>query len=138
MPFPVSGAPQRSSKKYCYSFNNNDGRCGRGQNCKYPHVCEKCGGAHFKRLCRQPYKGKSQPKLTTDQRTTMSPIKYELLPSPKVVTPIHPELIKHYLVVYDKTSTNFYLQVSLKGLGYLMKEIGNFVLIGTSHQQQKK
>ena len=29
-PFPVSGAPQRSSKKYCYSFNNNDGRCERG------------------------------------------------------------------------------------------------------------
>ena len=33
--------------------------------------------------------------LTTDQRTT---IKNELLQSPKVVTPIHPELIKHYLV----------------------------------------
>ena len=36
LPFPVSGAPQRStlwsSKKYCYSFNNNDGRCERGQN----------------------------------------------------------------------------------------------------------
>ena len=35
LPFPVSGAPQRSSlwssKKYCYSFNNNDGRCERGQ-----------------------------------------------------------------------------------------------------------
>jgi hypothetical protein len=30
LPFPVSGAPQRSSKKYCYSFNNNDGRCERG------------------------------------------------------------------------------------------------------------
>jgi hypothetical protein len=41
------------------------------------------------------------------QRTTMSPIKNELLPSPKVVTPIHPELIKHYLVGYDMPSTNF-------------------------------
>ena len=63
LPFPVSGAPQRSSNKYCYSFNNNNGRCERGLNCKYPHVCEKCGRAHFKRLGRQPYKGKSQPKF---------------------------------------------------------------------------
>ena len=50
LPFPVSGAPQRSSNKYCYSFNNNNGRCERGLNCKYPHVCEKCGRAHFKVL----------------------------------------------------------------------------------------
>jgi hypothetical protein len=32
---------------------------------------------------------------------------------------------------------SFYLQVSLKGLGYLMRELGNSVLIGTSHQQQQ-
>jgi hypothetical protein len=36
LPFPVD--------EYCYSFNDNDGRCERGQNCKYPHVCEKHGG----------------------------------------------------------------------------------------------
>ena len=88
-----------------------------------------CADNHIKERVNQ--------SLTTDKRTTMSPIKDEVLPSPKVVTPIHPELIKHYLVGYDKTSTNFYLQVSLKGLGYLMRELGNSVLIGTSHQQQK-
>ena len=79
LPFPVSGAPQRSSlwisKKYCYSFNNNDGRCERGQNCKYPHVCEKCGGGHFKRLCRQPYKGKSQPKFNNRPKNDNVPNK---------------------------------------------------------------
>jgi hypothetical protein len=37
-----------------------------------------------------------------------------------------------------KLQQTFYLQVSLKGLGYLMREIRNFVLIGTSHQQQKQ
>ena len=33
------------------SFNNNKGKCERGQNCQYPHVCEKCGGAHFRQIC---------------------------------------------------------------------------------------
>ena len=40
-------------------------------------------------------KERVNPGLTTDQRTTMSPTKNELLPSPKVVTPIHQEIIKH-------------------------------------------
>jgi hypothetical protein len=93
-------------------------------------ILRDCTDNHIKERVNQ--------SLTTDQRTTMSPIKNELLPSPKVVTPIHPELIKHYLVVYDKTSTNFLFTGFTQGLGYLMKEIGNFVLIGTSHQQQKK
>ena len=62
-------------------------------------ILRDCADNHIKERVNQ--------RLTTDQRTTMSPIKYELLPSPKVVTPIRPELIKHYLVVYDKTSTNF-------------------------------
>ena len=75
LPFPVSGVSQRSSKKYCYSFNNNDGRCERGQNCKYPHVCEKCGEGHFKRLCRQPYKGKSKPKFNNRPKNDNVPNK---------------------------------------------------------------
>jgi hypothetical protein len=62
-------------------------------------ILRDCADNHIKERVNQ--------SLTTDQRTTMSPIKNELLPSPKVVTPIHPELIKHYLVGYDKTSTNF-------------------------------
>ena len=53
-------------------------------------ILRDCADNHIKERVNQ--------SLTTDQRTTMSPIKIELLPSPKVVTPIHPELIKHYLV----------------------------------------
>jgi hypothetical protein len=75
--------------------------------------------------------------LTTDQRTTMSPIKNELLPSPKVVTHIHPELIKHYLVGYNKSSTHFLFTGFTQGFRITYEEIGNFVLIGTSHQQQQ-
>jgi hypothetical protein len=82
LPFPVSGAPQRSSKKSVARV-----------------ILRDCADNHIKERVNQ--------SLTTDQRTTMSPIKNELLPSPKVVTPIHPELIKHYLVGYDKPSTNF-------------------------------
>ena len=79
LPFPVSGAPQRSSlwisKKYCYSFNNNDGRCERGQNCKYPHVCESVAGVIFRDCADNHIKERVNQSLTTDQRTTMSPIK---------------------------------------------------------------
>jgi hypothetical protein len=38
-------------------------------------VCEKCGGAHFKRLCRQPYKGKSQPKFNNRPKNDNVPNK---------------------------------------------------------------
>ena len=51
-PFPGTGAPNRSSR-YCFSFNNNNGKCSRGSSCKYPHVCERCGGGHSKKDCSQ-------------------------------------------------------------------------------------
>jgi hypothetical protein len=62
-------------------------------------ILRDCADNHIKERVNQ--------SITTDQRTTMSPIKNELLPSPKVVTHIHPELIKHYLVGYNKSSTHF-------------------------------
>jgi hypothetical protein len=46
-------------------------------------ILRDCADNHIKERVNQ--------SLTTDQRTTMSPIKNELLPSPKVVTHIHPE-----------------------------------------------
>ncbi|XP_062602455.1 uncharacterized protein LOC134264174 [Saccostrea cucullata] len=52
-PFLSAGVPLRNSRRglYCYSYNNN-GECERGPDCRYPHVCEKCGGMHSKKECK--------------------------------------------------------------------------------------
>ena len=33
----------------CWKFN--EGLCTFGKNCRYPHTCESCGGAHAKVHC---------------------------------------------------------------------------------------
>jgi hypothetical protein len=51
-PFPSTGVPMRNSKKgpYCYSYNS--GKCDRGPDCTYAHVCAKCRGMHGKKYCK--------------------------------------------------------------------------------------
>ena len=83
-PFPNKTLNEGGSKKhsYCYSFNNNKGKCERGQNCQYPHVCGKCGGAHFRQICPKERRaefsqsqfsaGNELPKTTTKQVGTFN------------------------------------------------------------------
>lgn len=48
-PFPVR---KNSPKWFCFQFNNKDGKCLNGNNCKHPHICQLCGSnAHSKRFC---------------------------------------------------------------------------------------
>lgn len=42
---------KRKPKVYCHSYNNNGGKCTRGQSCTYPHICELCGGSHDRSKC---------------------------------------------------------------------------------------
>jgi len=54
LPFPIRPSNEGGNKTkhaYCYSFNNNKGKCERGQNCLFPHVCENCGGPHHRQIC---------------------------------------------------------------------------------------
>jgi hypothetical protein len=36
--------------KTCHNFNR--GRCDPGKDCKFPHICSKCGGPHAVRSCK--------------------------------------------------------------------------------------
>lgn len=62
-PFLQTGAPEESSRKYCFSYNNKYGSCTRGSTCKYPHICGKCGGDHPRKFCR-PLQHRLLPQTT--------------------------------------------------------------------------
>lgn len=83
-PFPNKTPNEGGNRthSYCYSFNNNKGKCERGHNCQYPHMCEKCGGAHFRQICPKERRaefsqspisaGNQLPKTTTKQVGTFN------------------------------------------------------------------
>ena len=50
-------------KYYCYSYNNNDGKCVRGKTCKMPHLCQFCFGPHPRNKCPTP-RPKNAPSAT--------------------------------------------------------------------------
>lgn len=43
---------QEKRSAVCWLFN--EGRCSYAAKCKFPHVCEMCGGGHPKTHCAEP------------------------------------------------------------------------------------
>jgi len=99
---------------YCYSFNNNKGKCERGQNCLFPHVCEKCG-AHI--IDKYAQESNDQglcpnqiPQVNSSQNLLQeAPILSKLNTNSTVATPIKVEKFEHWLQGYNEKEKDFLL-----------------------------
>ena len=121
--FPFPSDPQmkggnKAKHAYCSSFNNNKGKCERGQNCLFLHVCEKCG-AHF--IDKYVQESNDQglcpnqiPPVNSSQNLLQeTPILRKLNINSTVVTPIKVEKFVNWLQGYNEKE-KYFLQIGFK------------------------